>query len=50
MSPAAGSRWATIATAKQMGIAVKMVTGDQVAIGKEIASQVGSAAGKTRCL
>lgn len=32
---------ATIATARQMGIAVKMVTGDQVAIGKEIASQVG---------
>ncbi|MGA7540046.1 MAG: plasma-membrane proton-efflux P-type ATPase [Steroidobacteraceae bacterium] len=32
---------ATIATAKQMGIAVKMVTGDQVAIAKEIARQVG---------
>jgi len=32
---------ATIATAKQMGIAVKMITGDQVAIGKEIARQVG---------
>ncbi|MGA7540043.1 MAG: plasma-membrane proton-efflux P-type ATPase [Steroidobacteraceae bacterium] len=32
---------ATIATAKQMGIAVKMVTGDQVAIGREIARQVG---------
>ncbi len=31
----------TIATARQMGIAVKMVTGDQVAIGKEIARQVG---------
>ena len=32
---------ATIATAKQMGVEVKMVTGDQVAIGKEIARQVG---------
>jgi H+-transporting ATPase len=32
---------ATIATAREMGIRVKMVTGDQVAIGKEIASQVG---------
>ena len=32
---------ATIATAKEMGIRVKMVTGDQVAIGKEIAQQVG---------
>ena len=32
---------ATIATAGKMGIRVKMVTGDQVAIGKEIASQVG---------
>ncbi|HTX06647.1 MAG TPA: plasma-membrane proton-efflux P-type ATPase [Steroidobacteraceae bacterium] len=32
---------ATIATARQMGIAVKMVTGDQVAIGREIARQVG---------
>ena len=32
---------ATIATARQMGIEVKMVTGDQVAIGKEIARQVG---------
>ena len=31
----------TIATARQMGIAVKMVTGDQVAIGREIARQVG---------
>jgi len=31
----------TIETAKRMGIEVKMVTGDQVAIGKEIASQVG---------
>jgi H+-transporting ATPase len=31
----------TIATARQMGITVKMVTGDQVAIGKEIARQVG---------
>ena len=32
---------ATIATAKQMGVRVKMVTGDQVAIGKEIAGQIG---------
>ena len=32
---------ATIATAEQMGIDVKMVTGDQVAIGKEIAEKVG---------
>jgi H+-transporting ATPase len=32
---------ATIATAKAMGIAVKMVTGDQVAIGREVAREVG---------
>ena len=32
---------ATLDTAKQMGVRVKMVTGDQVAIGKEIAKQVG---------
>ena len=32
---------ATIATARQMGIKVKMVTGDQVVIGKEIAGQLG---------
>jgi H+-transporting ATPase len=32
---------ATIDTARDMGIRVKMVTGDQVAIGKEIAGQVG---------
>jgi len=32
---------ATIATAGDMGIRVKMVTGDQVAIGREIADQVG---------
>jgi H+-transporting ATPase len=31
----------TIATARAMGIDVKMVTGDQVAIGKEIAREVG---------
>jgi H+-transporting ATPase len=31
----------TIATAKEMGITVKMVTGDQVAIGREIAGQIG---------
>jgi len=31
----------TIATARQMGIRVKMLTGDQLAIGKEIAAQVG---------
>ena len=32
---------ATIATAEQMGVNVKMVTGDQLAIGKEIAGQLG---------
>ncbi len=32
---------ATIATARQMGVKVKMVTGDQIAIGKEIAGQLG---------
>ncbi|MGD1031803.1 MAG: plasma-membrane proton-efflux P-type ATPase [Opitutaceae bacterium] len=32
---------ATIATAREMGIRVKMVTGDQVAIAKEVAIQVG---------
>ncbi len=31
----------TIATARQMGIKVKMVTGDQVAIAKEMARQLG---------
>jgi H+-transporting ATPase len=31
----------TIAAAREMGIDVKMVTGDQLAIGKEIASQLG---------
>ncbi len=31
----------TIATARQMGVAMKMITGDQQAIGKEIARQVG---------
>jgi H+-transporting ATPase len=31
----------TIETAREMGVQVKMVTGDQVAIGKEIANQVG---------
>jgi H+-transporting ATPase len=31
----------TIKTAEQMGVRVKMVTGDQLAIGKEIAKQVG---------
>jgi len=31
----------TISDAKQMGVKVKMVTGDQVAIGKEIAGQIG---------
>jgi H+-transporting ATPase len=31
----------TISAAKQMGVDVKMVTGDQVAIGKEIARQIG---------
>lgn len=32
---------ATIAAARNLGVRVKMVTGDQVAIGKEIARQVG---------
>ena len=32
---------ATITAAKELGIEVKMVTGDQVAIGREIARQVG---------
>ncbi len=32
---------ATIATAKQMGVQVKMVTGDQMAIATEIAGQLG---------
>ena len=31
----------TIATARDMGVTVKMVTGDQLAIGKEIAGQLG---------
>jgi len=31
----------TIISAEQMGVKVKMVTGDQVAIGKEIAGQIG---------
>ncbi len=31
----------TIATARRMGVKVKMVTGDQLAIGKEIAGQLG---------
>jgi H+-transporting ATPase len=35
---------ATIATARQMGVNVKMVTGDQLAIGKEIAKQLGMGA------
>ncbi len=35
---------ATIETARQMGVSVKMVTGDQVAIGKEIAKQLGMSA------
>jgi len=32
---------ATIETARQMGVRVKMVTGDQLAIGREIAGQLG---------
>lgn len=32
---------ATVAAAKRLGIDVKMVTGDQVAIGREIARQIG---------
>jgi H+-transporting ATPase len=31
----------TIKTAEEMGVQVKMITGDQIAIGKEIARQVG---------
>jgi H+-transporting ATPase len=34
---------ATIATARQMGVSVKMVTGDQLAIGRETAGQLGLA-------
>jgi H+-transporting ATPase len=36
---------ATIETARQMGIAVKMVTGDQIAIAREIARQLGMGTG-----
>ena len=32
---------ATIATARQMGVNVKMVTGDQVAIARETAGKLG---------
>jgi H+-transporting ATPase len=39
--PPRGDSKATIDTARQMGVAVKMVTGDQIAIGKEIARQLG---------
>jgi H+-transporting ATPase len=39
--PARVDSKATIANAREMGIKVKMVTGDQVAIGKEIAREVG---------
>ncbi len=39
--PPRGDSRATIATAREMGISVKMVTGDQVAIAKEIAGQLG---------
>jgi H+-transporting ATPase len=35
---------ATVGAARQMGIKMKMVTGDQVAIGKEIARQLGMGA------
>jgi H+-transporting ATPase len=38
--PRADSR-ATIDTAQQMGVAIKMVTGDQLAIGREIARELG---------
>ena len=38
--PRSDSR-STIATARQMGVAVKMVTGDQLAIAKETAAQLG---------
>ena len=40
-STAARHSKATIATARQMGVDVKMVTGDQVAIAREIAREVG---------
>ena len=39
--PPRGDSKSTIETAQQMGIKVKMVTGDQMAIGREIASQLG---------
>jgi len=35
----------TIATPREMGVNVKMVTGDQMAIGREIAKQLGLGAG-----
>jgi H+-transporting ATPase len=39
--PPRGDSKATIATAREMGVSVKMVTGDQLAIGKEVADQLG---------
>ena len=40
---------ATIATARQMGVNVKMVTGDQLAIGRETAGQLGLGTEHSRC-
>jgi cation transport ATPase len=41
---------ATSATVQQMGVYVKMVTGDQLAIGRESAGQLGlDAGGMGRC-
>lgn len=39
--PAREDSAATVASAQQLGVEVKMVTGDQVAIGREVARQVG---------
>jgi H+-transporting ATPase len=39
--PPRGDSAATITAARELGVAVKMVTGDQAAIGSEIARQVG---------
>ena len=41
LRPAARRRRATLQTARQMGIRVTMVTGDQAAIAREVARQVG---------
>jgi H+-transporting ATPase len=42
--PPRGDSKATIETARQMGVNIKMLTGDQLAIGREIAGQLGMGA------